>query len=402
MSGQSSYPLTGVKVLELEGIGPGPLGCCMLCDFGADVITVCRVSKGKVKSQNDPVSRGKRSIAMNLKSKEVILAFREMVKNVDVVVDPFRPGVMEKLGLGPDVLCADNPRLIFARMTGWGQSGDPNYVHSAGHDANYISLAGTLDLFRRGDERPLPPGNFAGDYAGGGTMLAMGVLLAIIEREKSGNGQVIDVAMTDGANYVALPLFKWMQPGGIIPQREDGHLNANLSTLHQGPHWSNTYTCKCGGWVSVQSMEPQFYKILIDTLGLDKKKLPHQYDSTSWPWMKKRFEGIFMAKTRDEWEDIFKGKDACVAPVLSAIEAAKHPHNVARGSFAPTPEHPGLFEPSPAPQLSRTPGHRPRMKPKPGFHTVAVLDELGLSSAQVARLMRDGHVIDTSASAAKL
>ena len=152
----------------------------------------------------------------------------------------------------------------------------------------------------------------------------------------------------------------------------------------------------------MQSMEPQFYKILIDTLGLEKKKLPHQYDPSSWPWMKKRFEGIFLTKTRDEWEDIFKGKDACVAPVLSAIEAAKHPHNVARGSFAPTPEHPGLFEPSPAPQLSRTPGHRPRRKPKPGFHTLAVLDELGLSAAHVGRLLKDGLVIDTSKSAAKL
>jgi alpha-methylacyl-CoA racemase len=321
-----------------------------------------------------------------------------MAKKVDVVVDPFRPGVMEKLGLGPDVLCADNPRLIFARMTGWGQKGDPAYVYSAGHDSNYISIGGALDLFRRGEERPLPPGNFAGDYAGGGTMLAMGVLLAVIERAKSGKGQVIDVAMTDGANYVALPMFKWMQPGGIFPSRPDGHLDATASPLHQAPYWSTTYVCKCGGWVSVQPMEPAFFKIAMTELGLDVKTLPHQQDRSSWPWMTKRLEGIFLTKTRDEWEQQFKGKDACIAPVLSVIEAAKHPHNVARGSFGPTPEHPGLFEPCPAPQLSRTPGHRPRPKPVPGSHTLPVLKELGLPEATVAALMKSGGAVDSSAS----
>jgi alpha-methylacyl-CoA racemase len=393
----TSVPLTGIKVLELEGIGPGPLGCCILCDFGADVITVCRIAKGKVKSQNDPVSRGKRSIAMNLKHPDAVSAFRELVKKVDVIVDPFRPGVMEKMGLGPDVLCADNPRLIFARMTGWGQSGDPDYVYAAGHDANYIAISGSLDLFRREDERPLPPGNFAGDYAGGGVMLAMGVLLSIIERGKSGKGQVIDVAMTEGANYVALPLIKWMQPGGILPTMPDGRLDASRSTLHQAPHWSNTYKCKCGGYVSVQSMEPQFYAIMIKGLGLDASTLPHQYDHTSWPWMKTRFEGIFLKKTRDEWESIFKGKDACVAPVLSIVEAAQHPHNVARGSFGKTPEHPALFEPVPAPKLMRTPGHRPRPKPKAGAHTVKVFEELGLPRSSIAALLKSGNAIDTSA-----
>lgn len=322
-----SYPLQGVKVLELEGIGPGPLGCCILADFGADVISVSRVSKGRVVSQNDPVSRGKRSIALDLKSDEGKKTFLELAKKVDVLVEAFRPGVMEKLGLGPDVVRAGNDQLIYARMTGWGQKGDPKYVYAAGHDANYISISGALDLFRRGDERPLPPANFAGDYAGGGVMLAMGVLLAVIEKSKSGLGQVIDVAMTDGANYVALPLFKWLQPDGIMPTMDtpDKRANANAASLMQGPHWSNTYTCKDGKWVSVQAMEPQFYKIMVETLGLDFKSLPSQGDQSAWPWMKKRFEGIFATKTRDEWEEIFKGKDACVAPVLSAVEAAQHP-----------------------------------------------------------------------------
>ena len=252
---------------------------------------------------------------------------------------------------------------------------------------------------RRGDERPLPPGNFAGDYAGGGTMLAMGDTTCNRSAKRVGKGQVIDVAMTDGANYVALPLFKWMQPGGIIPL---SHLNANLSTLHQGPHWSNTYTCKCGGWISVQSMEPQFYKVLIETLQLDKKTLPHQYDPTSWPWMKKRFEGIFLTKSRDEWEKIFKGKDACVAPVLSALEAAKHPHNIARGSL---PQLRSILACLSLRQHLSFPELRDidrEMKPKPGFDTLAVLNELGLSSAEVSNLMRDKNAVDTSTLEAKL
>ena len=279
--------------------------------------------------------------------------------------------------------------------------GDPNYVTSAGHDSNYLSIAGTLDLFRRGEETPLPPANFAGDYAGGGVMLAMGVMLAWIEREKSGKGQVIDVAMTDGANYVALPLFKWMQPGGFLPTREDGHLDATLSTLNQGPHWSTTYTCSCGGWVTVQCMEPQFYKILLERLGLDGEQgLPHQYDSSAWGWMKARLASIFLEKTRDEWEQVFQGTDACVAPVLSAIEAAQHPHNVARGAYAPTPEHPGLYEPVPAPRLGRTPGHLPRPKPIPGADTRAVLEELGVPESEIAQLLSSGDAVDTSATKA--
>ena len=302
------------------------LGCCILADFGADVISVSRISKGKVKSQNDPVSRGKRSIALDLKSDEGKKVFIELAKKVDVLVEAFRPGVMEKLGLGPDVVRSGNEQLIYARMTGWGQKGDPKYVYAAGHDSNYISISGALDLFRRGDERPLPPANFAGDYAGGGVMLAMGVLLAVIEKSKSGKGQVIDVAMTDGVNYVALPLFKWLQPDGIMPTMDtpDKRANAKAASLMQAPHWSNTYTCKDGKWVSVQPMEPQFYKIMVELLGLDFKTLPNQYDKSTWPWMKKRLEGIFATKTRDEWEEIFKGKDACVAPVLSAVEAAQH------------------------------------------------------------------------------
>jgi alpha-methylacyl-CoA racemase len=265
-----ALPLAGVRVVEMEGIGPGPLGACVLADFGADVVSVSQVGRrGQVLSKADPVSRGKRSIALNLKSPEGHAAFCRIAAQADVLIEPYRPGVMEKLGLGPDVLTAANPRLIYARMTGWGQGGDEKISKSAGHDANYISIAGTLDLFRRGDESPSPPANFAGDYAGGGMMLAMGVLLAVIERATSGRGQVIDVAMIDGANYVALPLFKWMQTG-FVPTRPDGsgHLDAPRSVLNQAPYWVTIYKCADGEYVSVQSIEPPFFKLMMQGIGL--------------------------------------------------------------------------------------------------------------------------------------
>lgn len=323
--------LAGVRVLELEGIGPAPLATCVLADFGADVITVCRASGGKVLSQHDPVSRGKRSISVDVKSKEGLAALKALAAKVDVFVEPFRPGVVEKLGLGPEVLCELNPRLIYGRMTGFGQGGTA-YTEMAGHDANYLSLSGALDFFRRGTERPMPPANFGGDYAGGGMMLAMGVLLALMERQRSGKGQVIDAAMLDGANYVALPLYKWRQTG-LCPTRPDGHVDAEKFFLTQAPHFSDTYLCKedpakpgSRQYVSVQAIEPQFYAALLKGLGLEGAAgLPKQNDKSSWSWMKARFASIFLTKTRDEWAKIFEGTDACCVPVLNADEAAKHP-----------------------------------------------------------------------------
>jgi len=257
-----------------------------------------------------------------------------------------------------------------------------------------------LDVFRREQERPQTPCNFAGDYAGGGTILAMGVLLALLERAQSGRGQVIDAAMVDGANYVALPIFKWLQMN-FIPSRADGHVDAPASVLHQGPHFCDTYLClqdpnKPAGkqeYVSVQAIEPHFYKLLLEKLGLGETPgLPKQGDRNGWEWMKIRFRQIFVTKTRDEWGDIFYGTDACVVPVLTVTEAAVHPHNVARKSFAPTPGKEGLFEPAPAPKLSRTPGYDPRPSPIPGGHTETVLREYGVSAEAVAGLLKAGVV----------
>jgi len=392
--------LSGVRVIELEGIGPCPLAACVLADFGADVITVCRAQGGHVQSQGDPVSRGKRSIGIDVKSSEGVAVLKRLVRQADIFLEPFRPGVVEKLGIGPEVLCTENPRLIYGRMTGFGQGGT-EFSNMAGHDNNYIALAGILDFFRRGDERPFPPANFAGDYAGGGMSLAMGVLLALLERHRSGQGQVIDAAMIDGANYTALPLFKWAQTG-FVPVGSDGHVKSSDFILCQAPHWSDIYLCKpdpakpgTRQYMSVQAIEPQFYAELLKGLGLSgDKDLPAQFDRSAWQRMKQRFADIFLTKTRDEWAEAFRGKDACCVPVLNASEAAVHPHNVKRGSFAPTPGSKGLFEPAPAPKLSRTPGFQPRPGPAPGGHTRQVLAELGFSSEEVAGLFEQAVAAD--------
>eukprot|EP00929_Paragymnodinium_shiwhaense_P014051 TRINITY_DN121924_c0_g1_i1.p1 TRINITY_DN121924_c0_g1~~TRINITY_DN121924_c0_g1_i1.p1 ORF type:complete len:423 (-),score=65.06 TRINITY_DN121924_c0_g1_i1:87-1289(-) len=392
--------LSGIKVFELEGLGPAPLACCVLADFGADVVTICRAEKGNVRSQHDPVSRGKRSIAIDMKSAEGLATLKSLIAKADVFVEPFRPGVAEKLGVGPDVLCKENPRLIYGRMTGWGQGGT-KFEKMAGHDANYLALSGLLDLFRRGDERPFPPANFAGDYAGGAMMLAMGVLLALVERQRSGRGQVIDAAMVDGANYVALPLYKWAQ-SGFLPVAADGHVDAANFMLNQAPHYGETYLCKedpkkpgTKQYMSVQAIEPQFYKILLKGMGLaEDKSLPKQNDFSAWPRMKPKFAEVFLTKTRDEWAEIFYGQDACCAPVLNWQEAARHPHNVARGTFAPTPGSEGLVEPSPAPKLSRTPGNAPRPCPVPGGDTRHVLREYGFGDEEVSKLLSSGAVAE--------
>jgi len=396
--------LKGIRVLELEGIGPGPMAACILADFGADVVSISRVSNGKVASQNDPVSRGKRSIALDLKSPEGLATLKKMAEKADVFIEAFRPGVAEKMGCGPADLQAVNPGLIYGRMTGFGQGGD-KYEKMAGHDANYLAVSGVLDFFRRGDERPFPPMNFAADYAGGAVMLAMGVLLSLLERGKSGKGQVVDAAMVDGANYIALPIHKLAQLNAFVPVRPDGHLDTSGSQLNQAPHWSEAYRCKPDPknpdkveYMSVQAIEPQFYKELLKGLGLENEQgMPKRGDTSSWPWMKARFAGIFLTKTRDEWADIFYGTDACCVPILTPTEAAAYPHNIKRGTFAPTPGRPGFHEPLPAPKLSRTPGHAPRPTAVPAGDTKTVLGEFGLSGEEVAVLLASGVAVEAKA-----
>lgn len=392
--------LAGVRVLELEGLGPAPLASCVLADFGADVVTIVRVVNGSPVSQADPVSRGKRSIAVDLKKPEGVEVVLRLASHADVFIEPFRPGVAEKLGLGPDILQELNPKLIYGRMTGFGQGGT-KFQTMAGHDANYLALSGLLGLFRRGNERPFPPVNFAADYAGGGMVLALGVLLALIERARSDRGQVIDAAMVDGANYVALPLFKWFETG-FLPRAPNGDFDAAGSVLNQAPHFVEVYECKqdptkaCKKeYMSVQALEPQFYRALLKGLELDGEcQLPDQYDRSSWPSMKTRFATIFRSRTRDAWAEVFYGTDACCVPVLSPKEASAHHHNAARGSFAPTPgAKEGVMEPVPAPRLSRTPGHLPRPTPVPGGDTLEVLRSAGFSEGEVQSLQRNGVIV---------
>jgi len=293
---------------------------------------------------------------------------------------------MERLGLGPDVLCEINPRLIYARMTGFGQGGDPRVEKAAGHDINYIAVTGMLSTLRRQGERPYPPGNLLGDFGGGGLICALGILLAIIERSNSGKGQVIDSAMVDGASYVSTFVYKGNNQGTWRNSLEETGTNV----LDGGAHFYGVYTCRDGHHFSVGAIEPQFYADLLAGLGLDPKRdnLPHQMDTSKWPLMQRRFADIFVTKTRDEWAKIFEGKDACAFPILTIEEAKEYPHNVERGTFIKSADNDEWYEPRPAPILSRTPGHESRPSPEPGQSTEEVLKEYGFDGKKIAELLQ--------------
>lgn len=292
---------------------------------------------------------------------------------------------MERLGLGPDVLCKLNPKLIYARMTGFGQGGESKVEKAAGHDINYIAVSGILSTLRRQGDAPQPPINLLGDFAGGGLMCALGILLAIIERSRSGKGQVIDAAMVDGASYVSNFIYRAVELGQIKNSLEG--VGTNL--LDGGAHFYGTYTCKDGKHFSVGAIEPQFYKLLLQGLELDPKRdsLPRQMDTSQWPAMKDRFRAIFLTKTRDEWTAIFDGTDACAFPVLSISEAREYTHNQKRGTFLPNADTEGLFEPRPAPVLMRTPGVKPGKTPSPGDNTEDILQQFGLDKSRISALL---------------
>jgi alpha-methylacyl-CoA racemase len=379
-------PLRGLRVLEIAGLAPAPFAGMVLADFGADVVRIDRVERdGSVSMSADTLARGKRSIGLDLKAAEGRALLVQLARRADVLIEPFRPGVMERLGLGPEVLLAANPRLVYARMTGFGQGGDEKVEKAAGHDINYLAQSGVLSALRREGERPLPPVNLLGDFAGGGMMCAMGVLLALLERQKSGKGQIVDAAMVDGVPYVSSFVYKAWGFGQY--RNELAGVGTNL--LDTGAHFYDTYTCKCGGHFSVGAIEPQFYKLLLDGLGLDQKRdrLPKQSDRSQWKAMRARFAQVFLTKTRDEWAAVFYGTDACAFPVLSLAEAQADKHNKLRGTFAPSGDLPdSMLEPLPAPKLSRTPGLQPRPSPQPGAATDDVLKEYGWSQDEIERL----------------
>src|SRR5229473_1000357 len=342
-------PLDGVRVIEIASLAPAPFGCMVLSDLGADVLRVDRLDRAgrQALPPVDPLARGRRSIRLNLKDAEGAAVLLRLIADADVLVEAFRPGVAERLGFGPDVCTERNPRLIYARMTGWGQDGP--LAATAGHDIDYIAVSGTLDPIGREGERPLPPLNLIGDFGGGGMLLVIGVLAALLERERSGLGQAIDVAMVDGSAMLASFLYGLRAAGGW----QDGR---GTNVLDGGAPFYDTYTTADGRHMAVGALEPKFYAELLAGLGLDESGLPAQYDRSGWPELRARFTEAFAGRTQAQWAEAFAGSDACVAPVVSPRNAPAHPHNAARGTFIDVG---GVIQPAPAPRFARTPAGPP-------------------------------------------
>ncbi|MEL7708668.1 CaiB/BaiF CoA-transferase family protein [Citromicrobium bathyomarinum] len=378
-------PLAGLRIVEFAGIGPGPFCGMMLADHGAEVIRIDRASGGRGGSQpisnKDILARGRKSIALNLKSEQGIALARKLCASADGLIEGFRPGVMERLGLGPDVLLADNPKLIYGRMTGWGQTGP--YAPYAGHDINYIALAGALAHFGRAGEKPTPPINMVGDFGGGGMMLAFGMVSALLNVARGGEGQVIDAAMTDGT-AVLMSMIHGMANQGVW--RED--LGANL--LDTGAHFYDTYETADGKFVSIGSIEPQFYAELRARLGLgEDPDFDAQMSPAQWSALKDKLAAIFKTKTRAEWDEALEHSDVCYAPVLTMSEAREHPHMAARETFIDVADSP---QPAPAPRYSGTATATPSPAPMPGDDTSDILAELGLSEGEITEFRQCGAV----------
>ncbi len=334
-------PLAGLRIIELAGIGPGPFAAMMLADHGAEVIRIDR--PGARIDAKDPLLRSRRLIGVDLKSPEGKARVRDLVRGADGLIEGFRPGVTERLGLGPDLLLADNPRLVYGRMTGWGQFGP--YAQAAGHDINYIALAGALHAYGRAGEKPTPPINMVGDFGGGGMMLAFGMVSALLHAQKTGQGQVIDAAMTDGSATLMSMIWGFKANGIWSDDR-----GTNL--LDTGSHMYDTYETSDGKWISIGSLEPQFYAELRRLAGLaEDSDFDAQMDRKAWGPLKAKLTALFLSKTRDEWCALMEMTDVCFAPVLSLAEAPAHPHNAARGTFI---EVGGVMQPAPAPRYSLT------------------------------------------------
>jgi alpha-methylacyl-CoA racemase len=374
-------PLQGVRVLELAGIGPAPFGCMLLSDLGAEVVRVERAAGGgsRVTATDDAgradadprryvPHRGRRSITLDLKSPAGRDTFLELVEHADVLVEGYRPGVAERLGLGPDECLARNPRLIYARMTGWGQTGP--LAHAAGHDINYIALAGVLDNFRRAGERPLPPLNVVGDMGGGGMLLAFGIAAALVHVGRTGEGQVVDAAMVDGA-ALQLATTLGMRAQGRWP----GEPGTNSSDT--GAPYYEVYECADGRFLAVGALEKPFWDQFVERLGIAPDVLPDRDDPVQWPEGKRLLAEVFSTRSRDDWMSVFDGTDACVSPVLSLDEAPLHPHAVDRSAFI---EVGGTVQPAPAPRFSKTPAGIPSEPPQRGADTEAVLRDWGVSA----------------------
>ncbi len=378
-----SGPLAGIKVVEIAGIGPGPCAGMMLADMGAEVILVDRkvananaapIVPGDNPSQNAFFNRGKKSIAVDLKSPQGLELVHKLVASADVLIEGFRPGVMERLGLGPEVCLESNPRLVYGRMTGWGQTGP--LAKAAGHDPNYIALSGALYYGGRQNHPPTAPLTLVGDLGGGTMMLVWGIMCALFEAQRSGQGQVVDAAITDGSAYISTLLMMMRNTGQVQDQLQTGWVDGAAP-------WSDTYQCADGGYITVCALEPQFYQELLSRLELtDNPLFAQQWDTTTWAEGRECLASIFLGKTRDQWCELLEGTDVCFAPVLNFAEARQHPHNVARGTFIDVN---GIPQPAPAPKLSN---YQPQVKacPEPGEHTEMLLQEMGLDADTITHL----------------
>ena len=380
-------PLSGLRILELEAIGPVPFCGMMLSDMGADVLVIDRTTDPGLgvprQRWNDVMMRGRRSVMLDLKSPDGVEAALRLAEKADALIEGFRPGVMERLGLGPDMVLARNPKLVYGRMTGWGQAGP--LAKSVGHDIDYIALSGVLNAIGRSDSGPVPPLNLVGDFGGGGMMLAFGIACGIIEARSSGRGQVVDAAMVDGASSLAAMFHGMIAAGRWTTERASNMLDS-------GAPWYDTYPARDGRWLALGAIEPQFYKALLRGLGLDSDPtLPPQHDRARWPELRTRFAAVVATKTVDEWMAIFDGTDACVAPVLSFTEARTHPHAVARNAFIDVG---GVVQPAPAPRFDRTPGAVQGPPPERGHRGREALADWGFSDDDVAALASLGAAFD--------
>jgi len=380
-----SGPLQGTKVIEMAGIGPGPFAAMMLADMGADVLRVDRPHARVLNPHQDVLNRGRRSVAVDLKHPDGVQTVLRLVEQADALLEGFRPGVMERLGLGPDECLAHNPRLVYGRMTGWGQDGP--LANAAGHDINYIAIAGVLNNFVRNGQAPTPPLNLVGDFGGGGLLLAFGMVCGLLEAARSGQGQVVDAAMVDGSAILTTMIYAFLAMG--IWQDAPG-----TNMLDTGAHFYEVYETADGKYLAVGAIEHQFYAELLQRTGLENEDMPYQMDRAHWPAMKERFAALFKTKTRDEWQQLLEGTDACVVPVLSLSEAHEHPHNRARQTFV---QRDGVLQPAPAPRFSRTGADIAGPPPSPGEHTDAALADWGFSPEELAKLRETGAVTQAEA-----
>jgi alpha-methylacyl-CoA racemase len=371
-------PLAGVRVLEFEAIGPGPFAGMLLADLGADVLVVDSPADSdlglKRERWYDVMMRGKRSVTVDLKSPNAKEVAFTLLGKADALIEGFRPGVMERLGLGPEAALARNPKLVYGRMTGWGQDGP--LAARAGHDINYIALAGVLHAFGRRGEAPVPPLNLVGDFGGGGMLLALGIACALLEAGRSGKGQVVDAAMVEGASLLAAMFSGFLAAKSWSEER-------GVNILDTGAPWYDVYETKDGKYVSIGAIEAKFYADLLSRLGLAGQDLPGQHERARWPELRESFRKVFLSRTRDEWCEVFEGSDACFAPVLTFSESRRHPHNAARKSCVDVG---GVAQPSPAPRFSRTPGAVRRAPPERGEGGHAALADWGFSKVEVERL----------------